>query len=245
MPSDNRWKEAQSFEKSYWEKSAEKIRLGARGGLGFYKWRAENMMEMMRKAFPVKEISFANSRVLEIGSGAVGMLAFLDAKERYAIDPLCDFYSSRPELIENRNPDVMYQKGKGEDLPHESGSFDLVVIENVIDHVDKADMVMREIHRILKPEGILYLTVNLHPPWGAFLHTILAELEIDRGHPYTFTIPKIRKFLTKHGFKLKYDEWENYRECRKKELGSSSKKDKIKALIGLSEFLFTSVSIRA
>lgn len=245
MPSHNRWKEAQSFEKQYWEKSAEKIKSGQRSGLNFYKWRADNMMNIMKKAFPSKDISFADSKVVEVGSGAVGMAAFLEAKERYAIDPLCDFYSSRPELVENRNPEVVYQAGKGEELPHASKSCDLVVIENVIDHVHDAAAVMSEIHRILKPGATLYLTVNLHPAWGAFLHKIVAALRIDRGHPYTFTIPGIRRFLADSGFEIKYDEWESYRECRRKDLGSGLLKDKLTGLSGLTEFLFTSVSVKS
>ncbi len=244
MASHNRWKEAQSFERKYWEKSADRIKSGQRSGLNFYKWRVENMMNMLTKAFPSQEFSFADSKVVEVGSGAVGMVSFLDARERYAIDPLCDFYATRPELVENRNPDVVYQAGKGEELPHDNESCDLVVIENVIDHVNEASGVMKEIHRILKPGAILYLTVNLHPAWGAFLHEIVAALRIDRGHPYTFTIPKIRKFLANHGFEIKYDEWESYRECRQKDLQSGRLKDKLTGISGLTEFLFTSVSLK-
>jgi len=201
------------------------------------------MMNMINKAFPTKNISFSESMVVEIGSGAVGMVAFLNAAKRYAIDPLCDYYTSKPELVEHRNPNVVYQTGKGEDLPYPDCSVDLVIIENVIDHVQNANQVMREIYRILKPNGILYLTVNLHPAWGAFLHRIIAALKIDRGHPYTFTISKIRQFLAGHQFKISHCEWESYKECRRKDYSSShAKKDKIKAIVGLSEFLFTAVS---
>lgn len=39
----------------------------------------------------------------------------------------------------------------------------------------------------LEPAGHLYLAVNVHSRWGAFLHGALAAFHIDKGHPYTFT----------------------------------------------------------
>ena len=33
-----------------------------------------------------------------------------------------------------------------------------------------------------------------------FLHEILSKMRIDKGHPHTFTVNKIRQFLNGHGF---------------------------------------------
>jgi len=93
-----------------------------------------------------------------------------------------------------------------------------------------------------KPGAVLYLTVNLHPGWGAFLHKIVSELRIDKGHPHTFTLSSIRTFLQRHRFNLVFEDWEDYKECRKNDLKSGSRKDKIKGISGLSEFLFSSIS---
>ena len=240
MASNSRWKEAQSYEKAFWQSLANRIKDGQKD-LSWYDWSAENLMEMIKKAMPKDTPSFSSAKVLEVGSGPIGIVSFLNAAERIAIDPLCDFFSSQPELVKHRNPDVTYLTAKGESLQFEDSSFDLVIIENVIDHVQNADGVMTEIHRVLKPDAILYLTVNLHPSWGALLHEIVSRLRIDKGHPHTFTIPKIRSFLKQHGFMSLHDEWENYKTCRREDLKSSAKKDKLKGLSGLSEFLYTSV----
>ncbi len=123
--------------------------------------------------------------------------------------------------------------------------MDLVIIENVIDHVRNADRLVAEIYRVLKADGILYLTVNVHPAWGSFLHGILAITRIDRGHPHRFTLKRIAEFLFHHGYITKYYTSEGYRDCRRKYIQSPDLKYKIIGAIGLSEFLYTSVSVKA
>jgi SAM-dependent methyltransferase len=241
MASKDRWKAAQSYERAFWENAAKNIAAGDRSGLTFYKWRAENLAEMLAKAFPKNTPSFADGCVAEIGSGAVGTVAFFEAKEKYAYDPLCDFYATRPELIEHRSPEVNYVQAQGENLPHADAVVDLVIIENVIDHVQSPEKVMKEIDRIMKPDAVLFLTVNLHPAWGAGLHSLLAALKIDKGHPHTYTLSSIRRFLDQSGFEIRHQEWQSYRECRRADWKSKSTRDRLKAAAGLSEFLYSCV----
>jgi len=53
----------------------------------------------------------------------------------------------------------------GESLPLRDGSFDLILLFEVLEHVIKPDVVLDEIRRVLKPRGILFLTVpnRLYP----------------------------------------------------------------------------------
>jgi ubiquinone/menaquinone biosynthesis C-methylase UbiE len=181
------------------------------------------------------------ARVLEIGSGPVGIVSALPWGERYALDPLEDFYKTNAALIEFRNSDVRYLAGTGETIPFPDAHFDLVVIDNVIDHVHRADAVLREIGRVLRPDGYMYLAVNVHTPWGGFLHEILSRLRIDRGHPYTFTPASIRTFLGANGFDVLRHHVNDYYEARHQDRASSSMTDKIKGYTGLSEFVFYGV----
>jgi SAM-dependent methyltransferase len=242
MVKEKRWKQAQLFEKSFWHSSGKKTGQNGFVDFSWYQWRAGRIKELVAKAKETEQSSVNWNRILEIGSGPVGTSAYLIGAERYSLDPLCDYYASQPALIKFRNDAVKYINAKGEELPFENEHFDLVVIENVIDHVENMESVIGEIHRVLSPGATLYLTVNLHPAWGAFLHRIFSFLRIDRGHPHTFKINSIREFLASHGFQILYNEWEDYKTCKKKDLESESIKNKLKAVIGLSEFLFTSVS---
>lgn len=73
-------------------------------------------------------------RALEIGSGPIGIVNFLEWGERYAIDPLEHFYRQRQSLIKLRKAGSTYLPGMGEHLPFGDASFSLVIIDNVIDH---------------------------------------------------------------------------------------------------------------
>ena len=47
----------------------------------------------------------------------------------------------------------------GESIPLRDDSFDLVTLFEVLEHVMKPEVVLKEINRVLKPNGILFLTV--------------------------------------------------------------------------------------
>jgi SAM-dependent methyltransferase len=50
--------------------------------------------------------------------------------------------------------------GEGEALPFESGSFDLVIMVSVLEHVADPDRTLAEANRVLRPGGGLYLSTN-------------------------------------------------------------------------------------
>nr|MDO8082470.1 class I SAM-dependent methyltransferase [Candidatus Freyarchaeota archaeon] len=56
------------------------------------------------------------------------------------------------------NGGVSEIRASGTNLPFEDGTFDLVVCNDVIEHLDKQKELIGEIHRVLKEDGYLYLT---------------------------------------------------------------------------------------
>ena len=54
--------------------------------------------------------------------------------------------------------------------PFENGAFDRVKCVHVLEHVDRALLVpvMNELHRILKPGGLLFVETPVAPHWKAF-----------------------------------------------------------------------------
>ncbi|UCF67180.1 MAG: methyltransferase domain-containing protein [Acidobacteriota bacterium] len=198
----------------------------------------------MRKAVDPEFPQSKELAILEVGSGPVGIVSFLDGKRRVAVDPLCDYYSTESSLIAHRDPGVTYVNASGEELAFDAESFDLVILDNVIDHVRNHHRVMSRIHDLLMPKGILYFTVNLHPLWGSLIHRLLAVTAVDPGHPHTFTLEQVRKFLTEHNFESCHEEWEDYKERCECDRRSGSLKARIKGWTGLSAFLYTSVALR-
>jgi SAM-dependent methyltransferase len=227
-----RWLQAQEYERGFWQRLGASIEDGSTSQLEWYKWRASQLEQLLARVPGGRP----TGRVLEIGSGPIGIVNFLHWGERYAIDPLEGFYRQRPALIKLRNPGSTYLEGSGERLPLADGSCALVIIDNVIDHTFAPALILQEIARVLEPHGRLYLSVNVHTRWGAFLHNLLAVLRIDKGHPYTFTSPALQRFLAGHGFSIRLQEIGDYRQARTMDRLSQRLTDRIKGYIGISEF---------
>ena len=228
----NRWLKAQQYEQAFWQRLGDDIAAGSTTHLDWYGWRAAQLERFMTAA----EAARPDGPVLEIGSGPIGIVNFLDWGTRFAIDPLEHFYRTQPALVGLRHPAVTYVDGTGERLPFEDGSCALVIIDNVIDHTYAPGKILDEIHRILRPDGLLYLSVNVHKRWGYLLHSALAALHIDQGHPYTFTSRKLRGFLNGHHFTVLAERIEDSAENNRANRNASSLKARIKGYTGLSEF---------
>jgi SAM-dependent methyltransferase len=53
--------------------------------------------------------------------------------------------------------------GDSQKLPFRDACFDIVTAFDLIEHVDRDDDLVAEVHRILRPDGILLSTVPVHP----------------------------------------------------------------------------------
>lgn len=140
MLDSHRWKLAQNYEKNWWEKQSEEM------DLSFYKGFANQVIEVIEPFLKIEE----NTRILEIGSGAAGIVTHLNSKFRFAVDSLEDFYATIKKFADYRDKNVIYKKALGESLPFEEKQFDLIIIYNVPDHCDNPASVISEMKRVLK-----------------------------------------------------------------------------------------------
>jgi len=107
-------------------------------------------------------------RAIELGAGEgfsterlVGMLPNnieLEASE-YVHDLV-------PKL-RKKNPGMTVTEESVYELKHKDNTFDLVFLLEVLEHLDYPDKALAEIHRVLKPEGVLILGVPREPLWRA------------------------------------------------------------------------------
>jgi len=232
----NRWLTAQEYEQSFWTKLANKIETGAIHQLDWYQWKASELAKRLAKHLTAGQKE--HGRVLEIGSGPIGIINFLEYAHRYSIDPLEPFYKASATLSELRKPGTNYLGGTGENLPFPESFFSLVIIDNVIDHTYSPTKVLQEMNRVLENNGLLYLAVNIRTAWGAMMHKVLASLHIDKGHPHTFTNRVIRDLLSANQFKISKEEIDDYYDVNKQHLRSENVRERIKGYTGISEFAY-------
>jgi len=239
MTTINRWHKAQKYERSYWKKTEEKIVAGTVGQLGWYKWK---FSEMEKRLLPhIDRERFDSYNILEIGCGPIGIINYINRGNRYGLDPLEKFYRSNETLTKLRDQRVQYLEGSGERIPFEDDFFDLVISDNVLDHVCNTHAVMDEALRVLKPDGCLYLIVNVRTRFGTKTHKVLSKLLIDKGHPQSFDVLSIRKLIGRFQYSL-LSEWiSDSREAKSRDIRSPSVKEKIKGYTGLSEFIYYAV----
>ncbi len=80
---------------------------------------------------------------------------------------------------------VDFRLARGEALPFPDGSVDVVVLNHIYEHVVDADAVVADIHRVLAPDGVLYLGVGhrrqvLEPHYRLPFLSWLPERAADR-----------------------------------------------------------------
>jgi len=155
-------------------------------------WQRERMNEL-REFLGLADQAALNAWCLarsavEIGAGPYPSIATAQWKRAVAIDPLADGYLAEKLLPKDCFcEEVVYLASPGEAVPLPTGFADLVVIENCLDHVDNPRAVVREIKRLLKPGGHMWLLVDLMD-------------YRDHMHPNPFSEAKLRELLSSEGF---------------------------------------------
>jgi 2-polyprenyl-6-hydroxyphenyl methylase/3-demethylubiquinone-9 3-methyltransferase len=76
------------------------------------------------------------------------------------VEPVPSFVDTAREYLGDA---ALVKLGAAEDMPLPSASQDVVVFESVLEHVDSIPRSLAEIHRVLAPGGVLYIsTTNRH-----------------------------------------------------------------------------------
>lgn len=97
----------------------------------------------------------ASGKILDVGCGGGSYLYRLKewGWDAYGVEP------SETGVKQARSLGLNVAHGMVEDGRFENNFFDVIHLSNVVEHLPKPKETFREIRRILKPEGIVYLTV--------------------------------------------------------------------------------------
>ena len=108
----------------------------------------------------------ASGRILEIGSGTGAQLRwYAPDAEVTALEP-DDGMRARLEVRARRSPArVTVTRGRAEDLPYASASFDAAVSAFALCTVGDAAAALAELRRVLVPGGDLLLLEHVHLGW--------------------------------------------------------------------------------
>jgi ubiquinone/menaquinone biosynthesis C-methylase UbiE len=172
-----------AYDEQYTQDLAEWRELGA-------KYKAQNILELCGS------VPFA--RVLEVGAGEGSILMHLDRAgfggELHALE----LSKSGVERIrERRLPRVKsVEQFNGYQIPFEDGSFDLVILSHVIEHVEFPRLLLREIRRVSR-----FQLFEVPLDYSFDVDQKVAHF-LGYGHINIFTPTLLRFLLRSEGFKI-------------------------------------------
>ncbi len=181
--------------------------------MSLVKWTGKSSQRVHPKHLMAKEDFYSwyvphlrvEDDVLDIGSG-VGTHAFTAAARcRSAVgieyDPV-NLKIATELAKKNGLPNVRFLDGNVEQrLPFQDGSFDVVLLLDVLEHLNKRDAALTEMNRVLRPGGRLMVTIpNRVTPLKNTLKAAGLFYYADRDHKIEYRTHEIREELARNGF---------------------------------------------
>jgi ubiquinone/menaquinone biosynthesis C-methylase UbiE len=147
-----------------------------------------------------------NADVLDLGCGA-GHLTFAIAPRVRSIVAF-DLSSEMLDVVrgeaERRNlPNITTKQGRVGELPFEDATFDSVCTRYSAHHWTNVPHALREIRRVLKPDGT-FMLIDTCAPAGPLLDSHLQAIELlrDGSHVRNYSHAQWSEMLHAHGFKV-------------------------------------------
>ena len=109
---------------------------------------------------------FAGKKILDVGCGPIPYaLAFINC-DIFGLDQVISAFKELgyPLGDPTYSGNIRYIEAPAENITVDDNFFDAVISVNAIDHVDDFPATVREICRVIKPDGVLLLEVNYHKP---------------------------------------------------------------------------------
>lgn len=153
----------------------------------------------------LEDLKEVKGRVLEVGCGAGGMAK---AIKRYRPDLEIIGGDVSKEAIKYANKDsqgVKFIQLDAYNLPFKQGSLGAVVSFDVLEHLDKVKVGLKEVDRVLKPKGVFHNFLPLEGQKGTW-YWLLTKLGWKgkklAGHVRAYDVKQIVNKLEKNGFKV-------------------------------------------
>lgn len=132
-----------------------------------------------------------DSRILDVGCAMGGFLKHLDSKgfiNLYGIDMIKAYV----DKADNENIKV----GSVYKIPFEDDSFDIVILDQVLEHLFNLRLAMKEIRRVLKRGGLVYIGVPDADRYDDIYFWLMRE------HIQHFNLVGLKLLAEKNGFEL-------------------------------------------
>jgi 2-polyprenyl-3-methyl-5-hydroxy-6-metoxy-1,4-benzoquinol methylase len=178
-------------EKNEWDKAQ-------KGELSFHKineWRKNDELfskanyNLFNKTFGFGELDYENKHILDLGCGSKLRVNFFKNAFIHALEPLAEKFISEIEWCDLKSAHKVYSLPAEELVQNLVGNIDFVVSINVIDHCYDFELIIKNVYKYLKPDGLCLLSFDLHD-------------KIDEMHPIIVTDEFSCRVFERNGFKI-------------------------------------------
>ena len=150
------------------------------GGITYSEWEYQGVGRMMEcyKDYRAAKDIFKDKVVLDVGCGAGGnstAYAEFGAKEVIGIDIEASYEEKSKAFAASKGVgNFTFRCCDAACTPFEDGTFDVIMLNNSMEHLPEPEKTLRELKRILKDDGLLY--INFPPyyhPYGEHLSDLI------------------------------------------------------------------------
>lgn len=188
-----RWKIAQWFELRWWMRY-----LSAKDKLKYLEWKRNYWTELLN-SLPITK-DFSGKSVLDAGCGPAGIFIALPESSITAIDPLVDRYESSLQTFSKTDyPNVCFINKPIEAYTADR-KFDMVFCMNAINHTRNIDAAFDNLVNVLKANGDLVVTIDVHNYKGFQL--LFKAIPGDILHPHQYTLQQYKTMLTSRNLNI-------------------------------------------
>ena len=167
-----------------------------------------------RRASAIINFIPAASAVLDLGCGG-GVYSAAAARKggKYIValdySPVC-VKAARINMLQIGSLEIQAIVGNAVELPFRSEAFDLVLCIDLIEHVQKDDVLISEIGRVLKPKGRLLIATQNSSSLNYLLEGLVQRWVLrnrkwmgwDPTHVRFYTYKSLRHLLNSQGFEI-------------------------------------------
>ena len=162
----------------------------------------ERIFHNRRLNFWLSAVDYKNKKVLDIGCNTGIVLIPLKEKgvDILGIDiSISDIKKAKKSLSQKKLSEKCVQVANAAKLPFKNNYFNVVLLSDILEHVTEPNIVAKEAIRVVKPNGIVLVTVpnELHPvvkyPWVRKLLT--GRKNVDEHLDIPFSKKKLSKLF--------------------------------------------------
>lgn len=125
-----------------------------------------------------------------------------------------DVYKRAIEYGKKTYPQISFSHADAHRLPFEKNYFDVVICTEVLEHVVDPQKIMKEIKRVVKPSGIVIISMDSGNLLFGLVWTIWKKFNgkiWQEAHLHKFTPKRLDELFEKTGFKIEKRKFFNLR----------------------------------